>query len=45
MTELIFKLFRIHVEKGAARELVPVRPVAILAGCISLKSKHVVQLA
>lgn len=33
------------MDKGTVRELVPVRPVAALAGAISLKSKKVVQIA
>ena len=33
------------MDKGAVRELVPVRPVAALSGGISLKSKQVIQLA
>ncbi len=35
---------RIALDKGAIKELVPVRPVAALAGGISLKSKQVIPL-
>ena len=36
--------FRIHTEKNNSRQLVPVRPVAVLAGGVSLESKKVLQL-
>ncbi len=37
-------LGRLHIEKGAVREVVPIRPVAVLGGSVSLQSKQVMQL-